>query len=217
MAGRLPTPRPTSTFGPQPPWASPGQISATAKAYVGAVNLPTDGSVFQTGGGTGRDTPVFESSIVRGNAVLPMAPNGVGRTYHSSTLLLPDGRVMTMGGDDAGPGFEMQVEIFTPPYLYNGTRPVIRSSPTRFAYSASYTVSATATGATLASAWLIRPSSTTHSVDPNQRAVRLSAIRVAGGLRITTPTKYLAQPGYYMLFVNDSAGRPSVAKWIRIG
>ena len=151
---------------------------------------------------------MFESSIIRGNAVVPLAPNTVARTYHSSTLLLPDGRIMTMGGDDVGPGFEMQVEVFTPPYLYQGTRPVITAAPSSISYSTSHTVSATATGGTLASAWLVRPSSTTHSVDPNQRAVRLTAFRVSGGLRITTPTKYLAAPGYYMLFVNDSSGHP---------
>jgi hypothetical protein len=81
----------------------------------------------------------------------------------------------------------------------------------------SYTLSATATGTTLASAWLMRPASTTHSVDPNQRAVRLTASRVTGGLKVTTPSKYLTPPGYYMLFVNDSLGRPSVARWVRIG
>lgn len=202
---------------PATPVGVAGPNLSTAKAYVGAVNLPTDGWVFETGGGTGRDTPVFESSIIRGNTVVPMAPNSVGRTYHSSTLLLPDGRVMTMGGDDAGSGFEMQVEVFSPPYLYKGTRPVISAAATRMAYSSPYTVSAKATGTTLASAWLVRPSSTTHSVDPNQRALRLTASRVTGGLRVTTPTKYLAQPGYYMLFVNDSLGRPSLARWVRIG
>lgn len=188
----------------------------TAKAYVGAVNLPTDGSVFETGGGTGRDTPVYESSIIRGNTVVPMAPNTVPRTYHSSTLLLPDGRIMTMGGDDYGDGFEMQVEVFTPPYLHNGARPVITAAPTRAAYNTTYNLSASSTDAELASAWLIRPASTTHSVDPNQRAVKLTASRITGGLRVTTPNKYVAPPGYYMLFVNDSEGRPSVARWIRI-
>jgi hypothetical protein len=219
VGGGFPATNTTSYIDLRPatPVGVAGPNLSTAKAFVGAVNLPTDGSVFQTGGGTGRDTPVFESSIIRGNAVVPLAPNTVARTYHSSTLLLPDGRIMTMGGDDVGPGFEMQVEVFTPPYLYQGTRPVITAAPSSVGYSTSHTVSATATGATLASAWLVRPSSTTHSVDPNQRAVRLTAARVSGGLRITTPTKYVAAPGYYMLFVNDSSGRPSVARWVKVG
>ena len=201
---------------PTRPMGVAGPDLATAKAYVGAVNLPTDGSVFETGGGTGRDTPVFESSVIQGSTVIPMAPNTVGRTYHSSTMLLPDGRVLTMGGDDYGDGFEMRVEVFSPPYLHNGTRPVIEAAPRSVAYSSSYTLSATASGATLASAWLVRPSSTTHSVDPNQRAVRLTTSAVTGGLRFTTPNKFLLPPGYYMLFVNDSLGRPSVANWVKI-
>jgi len=194
-----------------------GPRLATAKGYVGAVNLPTDGSVFQTGGGTGRDTPVFESSIIRDGAVVPMAPNTVGPTYHSSTLLLPDGRVLTMGGDDSGAAFEMQVEVFTPPYLYRGRRPVIISAPSSVAYSRSYNLTVKGSDASLTSAWLVRPSSTTHSVDPNQRAIRLSATRTTTGLRFTTPSANLAPPGYYMLFVNDAKGRPSVARWTRIG
>jgi hypothetical protein len=219
VGGGWPATKTTSYIDLRPttPKGVAGPNLSTAKAYVGAVNLPTDGSVFQTGGGTGRDTPVYESSIIRGNTVVPMAPNTVARTYHSSTLLLPDGRVLTMGGDDYGDGFEMQVEVFTPPYLHNGTRPVITAAPATMAYGSTHTVSATANDASLASAWLIRPSSTTHSVDPNQRAVRLNTTAVAGGLRFTTPSKYLVQPGYYMVFVNDSKGRPSVARWVKIG
>jgi hypothetical protein len=202
---------------PATPVGVPGPRLATAKGYVGAVNLPTDGSVFQTGGGTGRDTPVFESSIIRDGTVIPMAPNTVGRTYHSSTLLLPDGRVLTMGGDDAGSAFEMQVEVFSPPYLYRGRRPVIVIAPSRMGYTAPYSLTVRGSDASLTSAWLVRPSSTTHAVDPNQRAIRLSATRTTTGLRITTPTASLAPPGYYMLFVNDAKGRPSPARWIRIG
>lgn len=204
-------------LAPTTPVGVAGPKLPTAKAYVGAVNLPTDGAVFETGGGTGRDTPVFESSIIRGSTVTPMAPNTVGRTYHSSTLLLPDGRVLTLGGDDVGDGFEMQVEIFSPPYLHQGTRPVITAAPSTAAYGSSFTVSGTATGATLGSVWLVRPSSTTHAVDPNQRAVRLPASEVPGGFRVATPHKLLTPPGSYMLFLNDSLGRPSVARWIKIG
>ena len=202
---------------PATPVGVAGPALATAKAYVGAVNLPTDGSVFQTGGGTGRDTPVFESSVVRGSTVSSMAPNTVPRTYHSSTLLLPDGRVLTLGGDDAGEGFEMQVEVFSPPYLHRGSRPIVTAAPSRMVPGTAYTVTATAAGSTPVSAWLVRPSSTTHAVDPNQRAVRLPATRIAGGLRVTTPSRFLTPPGYHMLFVNDSLGRPSVARWVRVG
>ena len=160
---------------------------------------------------------MYESSIISGSTVLPMAPNTVGRTYHPSTMLLPDGRVLTMGGDDYGDGFELQVEVFSPPYLFRGIRPVITAAPPSATYSTSYTVSATATGARPTSAWLVRPASTTHSVDPNQRAVRLPVTATTGGLVLNTPDRFLAPPGYYMLFVNDSLGRPSVARWIRIG
>ena len=94
---------------------------------------------------------------------------------------------------------------------------MITAAPARPTPGTAYTVAATATGTTPASAWLVRPGSTTHAVDPNQRAVRLPATRVTGGLRVTAPSRYLTAPGYYMLFVNDSLGRPSVARWVRVG
>ena len=199
---------PVGAAGPQLP---------TAKAYVSAVNLP-DGSVFQTGGATGRDTPVFESSLVRGGTVTPMAPNTVPRAYHSSALLLPDGRVMTLGGDPSDPSFELRVEVFSPPYLHRGGRPAISAAPRSALHGAEVALSATApAGSALAQAWLVRPGSTTHSTDPNQRSVRLGAAAVSGGLKVRMPSRLLAPPGHYMLVVNDSLGRPSVARWIRLG
>jgi hypothetical protein len=68
------------------------------------------------------------------------------------------------------------------------------------------------------SAVLIRPAAVTHSSDPNQRSVALP-MTVNGnniGLNITTNPN-MAPSGWYMLFVTNAAGVPSVAKWVKVG
>ncbi len=46
----------------------------------------------------------------------------VYRGYHSTALLLPDGRVLSAGGEITG----ASAEIYSPPYLFKGARPTIR-------------------------------------------------------------------------------------------
>ena len=61
---------------------------------------------------------------------------------------------------------------------------------------------------------LIRPSAVTHSSDSEQRSVDLAV----NGSQLTVPANHnLTPPGWYMLFVRDSAGVPSVAKWVQVG
>ena len=67
-------------------------------------------------------------------------------------------------------------------------------------------------------ATLIRPAAVTHSSDPNQRFVDLP-MTVNGnniGLNVTSNPN-IAPPGWYMLFVIDANGVPSVAKWVKVG
>ena len=59
----------------------------------------------------------------------------------------------------------------------------------------------------------------THGVDMNQRHVELSVLgRVPGkGLNVRMPASpNVAPPGWYMLFVLDAAGTPSVARWVQL-
>ena len=53
------------------------------------------------------------------------------RGYHSTALLLPDGRIVSAGDDGpgGGGGGDDQIEIFSPPYLFKGARPTIASAP----------------------------------------------------------------------------------------
>jgi hypothetical protein len=145
-----------------------------------------------------------------------MATDPVDRGYHSSAALLPDGRVLTAGNNPGDGSFDNRLSIYSPPYLFKGTRPVINTvANPNWAYGTTQQI--TVTGS-VASAMLIRPAAVTHSSDPNQRSVALP-MTVNGnniGLNMTTNPN-MAPPGWYMLFVTNAAGVPSVAKWVKVG
>jgi hypothetical protein len=146
-----------------------------------------------------------------------MAAQDEERGYHSTALLLPDGRVMSAGDDgpsDLG-GQSDQIEVFSPPYLFRGQRPTITSAPDAVPYGASFGVGTPDDD--VASAVLVAPGATTHANDMHQRLVPLAKTRVDGGLRLTAPaTPSIAPPGHYMLFLLDAAGVPSVSRFVRL-
>jgi hypothetical protein len=141
-----------------------------------------------------------------------MAPHQIPRWYHSSALLLPDGRVMVSGGDDQTTG-----EIYSPPYLFQGTRPVIQSVPKIIQYGQSFSLSFTSTTATNR-VLLIRNSCVTHSVNMEQRYVRVADLTNGSGtFTVSGPaTGNIAPPGYYMLYVVNQNGVPSVSAMVHV-
>jgi hypothetical protein len=205
----------------QQPGYVPGPSLDVAKLYVSAVILPNS-TVLETGGAATAvkdgNNPVYSAQIFDpktdtwSRAATPTVP----RVYHSSAMLLPDGRVATFGGNPIG-SFEYRIEIYTPAYLGKGTpRPTITSGPTEIAYGGSYGFGTTQASA-LKSAVLIRPAAVTHSSDSNQRLVSLGMTTTATGVSVSVASNpNLAPPGWYMLFVNDSTGVPSVARWVHL-
>jgi hypothetical protein len=195
------------------------------KMYVNAVLLP-NGQVLETGGGlTDRANPVWETSMYNPvtNTFTSMAtdPHGVmngnliWRGYHSQAYLLPDGRVMSIGNNPGDGSFDLHITVYSPPYLFHGARPQITSVATQtWHYGKQYNITV---NQKIVSAELIRPEAVTHQSDPNQRFVALP-MSVHGntvGLNVTNNAN-IAPPGWYMLFVTNANGVPSVAKWVHV-
>ena len=201
---------------PAPEWAGVTHM-ALARMEHSAVLLP-DGQVFVVGGQSNGGNPgnavmipeLFDSET---GAWEQVAPHQVPRMYHATAILLPDGRVLVAGSD-----FQPSGEIYSPPYLFRGARPVIRSAPPTVLYGSELSLEFTSSTSANTIA-LVRLSSMTHSVNMGQRYVRLAEKVPAGGpVNVRAPaTANTAPPGFYMLFVIDGDGVPSEASLVQVG
>jgi hypothetical protein len=111
----------------------------------------------------------------------------------------------------------MHLEVFSPPYLFKGPRPVAANAPAQCTYGETIHIQSPQ-AAKIRWASLIRPCVTTHSFDSSQRLVDLDVTDRSGGVvKATVPQNpNLAPPGWYMLFLVDNNGIPSVARWIHL-
>jgi hypothetical protein len=156
----------------------------------------------------------------------------IPRIYHATAALLPDGRVLVAGHDGLLNNFKSepgqppntsskyQLEIFSPPYLFRGPRPVVRSAPSSIAYGSAFQVEMNIEVQEVESVCMIRQSSVTHQINTDQRYVGLAIIPTMSRTSVTVqapPNSNIAPPGFYMLFVVNRRGVPSIAKWVQIG
>jgi len=209
---------------PTPAWQQIASMNYPRATTTNLVVLP-DGNVMVFGGGTnmsGYDAtsqPIYAaeqwSPVTQTWRV--MASQSKPRLYHAVALLLPDGRVLSAGsGRDTGVTDQLNGEIYSPPYLFQGARPTLTSVPNgAIAYGSSFFVGTP--DPDIASIALIRPAAVTHGFAEDQRFVNLSFAPTTGGLTVQAPANAnLAPPGYYMLFLLNGNGIPSVAKFIRL-
>lgn len=145
-----------------------------------------------------------------------VAKQNVPRVYHSVALLLPDGRVVTAGGNPERTVDELRLEIYSPAYM-SRSRPIIQSAPEALKYRQQFTIQ-TPQASNIKWVSLIRPMATTHSCETEQRLVDVPInSRNATSLNVTaTSNRNIAPPGWYMLFLCDNNGTPSVATWTLI-
>ncbi|MGB0954226.1 MAG: galactose oxidase-like domain-containing protein [Planctomycetota bacterium] len=180
--------------------------------FPNMVQLP-DESVLVIGGEADEVVRPLKQPELRVNGVWQyVARPDSARGYHSTALLLPDGRVISGGGDHRRSDFQ----IFEPPYLFKPGRPVINDlhddvlrygqpNGIRFSGKAGKIV-------------LMKPGSRTHHFDNDQRMLILwEGEDDSGEVHFDGPTNgNLAPIGLYMLFLVSPGGVPSEAHWVEV-
>ena len=205
-----------------PTWQWTGSM-AYARRNLNATVLP-DGQVLVTGGSSHPSYNDVTQAIRAAEMWNPatglwttMASNSVSRTYHSTSLLLPDGRVLHAGsGEGAGMPKELSAELYSPPYLSKGPRPTLADGLELVGWGTTFSVQ-TPDAADIAKVSLIRLGSVTHAFDMNQRLLWLSFTRGSGSLTVTAPSSGAhAPPGHYMLFLVNQNGVPSIGRIVKV-
>jgi hypothetical protein len=205
---------------PTPRWRQTASMAYPRTEHN--LTLLADGTVLTSGGALNSDVfdpnaPVLQPELwdPATEVYTLMAPMPRPRIYHSTALLMPDGRVLSAGGGRWGPSY-LEAEFYAPPYLFKGPRPTITSAPATIGYAANFFVG-TPDGATISTVNLLRLGAVTHAFNQNQRFLKLTFQQSGGGLTVQAPgTATLAPPGHYMLFILNANGVPSVASIVRI-
>lgn len=210
---------------PTPAWRLIDPM-ANPRRHANATLLP-DGTVLVTGGSKSKEFNDAAGAILPAEMWNPatgkwstMASLTIPRIYHSTALLLPDGRVIAAGGSkplNSKFSSYKNAQIYSPPYLFKGSRPTIGSAPANLSYGQTFSVQ-TPDASTINKVRLIRLGSVTHSYNMNQRILTLSFTPGSGSLSVTVPPNHnLLPPGDYMLFILNGAGVPSVSKILNVG
>jgi hypothetical protein len=216
---------------PNPTWVASAKMSS-ARVQGNSVLLP-NGKVLALGGSPQNE--VANTASLAADLYDPTTGTfssagtcAYARLYHSVALLLPDATVLSAGSNPKRGTYEQHIEIYSPAYLFttdaNGNvirvaRPAIGSiAPTVIGYGSSGTFTVNlSTSDKISSVVLVRPGSTTHAFDMEQRIIGLSFTQNGGTLTVSLPPNANVAPlGYYMLFVLNGAGVPSVAKFLQL-
>ena len=214
---------------PSPTWRMTSPMSKP-RIQGNAVILPT-GKVLALGGSEINKDPNTASlaADLFDPATEAWSSAGVAtypRLYHSVALLMPDATVWVAGSNPSRDIYEKHMEIYSPAYLFTtdedgevipAPRPIITKVPDEIGYGRAFTIR-TPNSAETGSVVLVRPGSTTHAFDMEQRLIGLSFSASAPRKLTATapPNGFIAPPGYYMLFILNQAGAPSVAKFVHL-
>jgi hypothetical protein len=212
--------------GPKPLVQASGPISQYRQ--YGNLTLLADGKVWANGGGINGnvlDGALYGSETwdPASGSWSPSAAASKTRLYHSTSLLLPDATVLTAGGGAPGPVINLNAEIYYPPYLYKkdgsgepADRPTIDSAPAALGWDQAFNVTVSGSQP-IARVTLIRAGATTHTFNNGQVLHELPFTVDGNQLTLRTPaSRNLLAAGYYLLFVIDAEGVPSVARIVSI-
>jgi hypothetical protein len=208
-----------------PAWRQVASM-AFPRTFATMVLLP-DGNVFVEGGGMTTAATDLSGAVLQAEIWSPAAETwttvasmATPRLYHSTALLMPDGRVLVAGGgrfnSASEPTDQPSAEYYLPPYLFRGARPTITAAPSTVQINQTFFVQ-TPDATRIGSVVFMRIGSVTHNFNMSQNYVSLTFQVVTGGINVQAPTNFnLAPPGYYMLFIVTIDGVPSVAPIVNL-
>jgi hypothetical protein len=210
-------------------WQQPSIEMNEARVHPNVVLLP-DNTVFICGGLTDQGLPSMGGRCELYNPAdgtkPEMAPLNYPRHYHSIALLLPNGKVLAAGGSadwGCGESLNNPIEIFSPPYLFKGPRPVVTMINRRLVVFPTISLGSTFEIETpddnIAQVVLVRPMAVTHQTDTEQRVIPLSFERRTDNTLLAMapngkPPIGVLPRGYYILFILNDKGVPSVGRFI---
>jgi hypothetical protein len=147
-----------------------------------------------------------------------MNPQQRPRLYHSTAILLPDARVISMGSNPRAKSIEKTIEVFSPPYLFRGARPVITEAPDQIVYGQPFSILVNQ-ARQIGQVALMRPEVLTHVTNTDQRLLELEfSVENDKTLAIQGPSTPAHMPrGYCLLFVLNNDGVPSIGKFLKLG
>lgn len=204
------------------PLVTPTNPMNFPRTFQNSIVLP-NGEVLSVGGntsgiqfsdqGTVVTPEIWNSATQQWSA---LAPHTYPRNYHSTAMLLKDGRVISMGGGLCGgcQTNQQNAEIFEPPYLFNddGTladRPAIVETDDSVVPGDTMVLSGSDD---IVEFSLIRLAALTHHHSTDQRRIPLAFNKTStGAYELTLPANAnVLIPGNYWLFALNAEGVPSI-------
>jgi hypothetical protein len=195
---------------------------ATGRSFHNVTMLPTGDAMVLGGSTTVNDfsatgTLTAEQWSPSTNTWRQLASPSRPRMYHSISMLMPDGRILSAGGGRLAPApDQLNMQMYSPGYLFKGPRPTITSLPGQATIGSTMDL-VTPQAADIAKVSLVSLGSITHTADWNQRFVDLPFTRNGDTLTVQAPASAnIAPANYYMVFAVDSSGVPSTAKIVQL-
>lgn len=214
--------------GATPSYTKVGDIPA--ERNFGSMTVLADGRVLINGGSTvtNNDNFAVKAAVIwdpADNSITDAGDEAAPRLYHSSSILLPDGSVLSMGGGALDSPFlsnQQNGQIYKPSYLFdaNGNlaaRPTVLDVPEHVQSGTTFTIQV-GNAADIAKITFVKAGAVTHDFNMNSGFTDLTfTVGPDNTITVNLPGAELGvNAGSWMLFAWNSAGVPSVAPVIEV-